>query len=102
MADINTEHFRKTVALLTNAGFAVEHANLYHPHRQARLDLEPMPVAHVQFSMNRLHLLLLSTLGEPPDESWGWDVHCVLRPFEPTATIVVLNVQDSTLMKGEG
>lgn len=99
--DINTEHFRKTVALLTNAGFTVEHANLYHPHSQARLELEPMPVAHVQFSMNRLHLLLLSTLGEPPDESWGWDVHCVLRPFEPTATIVVLNVQDSTLMKGD-
>ena len=102
MPDIDTEHFRKTVALLTNAGFDVALATRCHPHGQALVELAPLPVAHVQFAMNRLHLLIRSTLGEPADGNGGWDVHCVLRPFTPTATVVVLNVQDSTLMKGEG
>ena len=102
MADIDTEHFRKTMALLTNAGFVVEHANLYHPNSRARLELAPMLVDYVQDEMNRMYLLIRSTLGEPADGNGGWDVHCVLRPFTPTATVVLLNVQDSTLMKGEG
>lgn len=102
MADIDTEHFRKTVALLTNAGFDVALATRCHPDSRALVELAPLPVAHVQFAMNRLHLLILSTLGEPAEESWAWDVDCVLRPFTPTATVRLHNVQDSTLKKGEG
>ena len=103
------DFFRKTRTLLTNAGFDVEMANHCHPNGQALICLAPVPWAHAQITMNKLHLLMSSTLGEPGENTWSWTVNGIVLPFSSTVSIRLFNVDDRSLLtaqrmmkKGEG